>query len=225
VYKRGRTTSHEESSAERAAGHPPDDPGASEAVVFQRTQHWGSKPMFVSKRIFLTKGVGRHREKLNSFEMALRDAEIALFNLVRVSSIFPPGCKIIPKAQGLKYLRSGEVVFCVMSQAETNEPHRLCAASIGIAIPANDANNGYLSEHHSFGQTDEMAGDYAEDLAAQMLATISGVEFDPETSYDERKETWRISTEIYRTINVTQSAVGDKRGWWTTVVAAAVLIP
>jgi len=181
--------------------------------------------MFVSKKIFLTKGVGRHREKLNSFEMALRDAGIAHFNLVRVSSIFPPGCKIIPKAQGLKYLRVGEVVFCVMSQAETNEPHRLCAASIGIAIPGKTGRNGYLSEHHSFGQTEEMAGDYAEDLAAQMLATISGVEFDPETSYDERKEIWKISSEIYRTINVTQSAVGDKRGWWTTVVAASVLIP
>ncbi len=114
--------------------------------------------MFVSKRIFLTKGVGRHREKLNSFEMALRDAGIALFNLVRVSSIFPPECKIIPKSQGLKYLRSGEVVFCVMSQAETNEPHRLCAASVGIAIPANPKQNGYLSEHHAFGQTEETAG-------------------------------------------------------------------
>ncbi|MFQ5878348.1 MAG: pyruvoyl-dependent arginine decarboxylase [Acidobacteriota bacterium] len=181
--------------------------------------------MFVSKKIFLTKGVGRHREKLTSFEMALRNASIAHFNLVRVSSIFPPGCKIIPKTQGLRYLRQGEVVFCVMSQAETNEPHRLCAASIGIAIPARPGRHGYLSEHHSFGQTEDAAGDYAEDLAAQMLATISGVAFDPDISYDERKELWKISGEIYRSMNVTQSAVGDKRGWWTTVVAAAVLIP
>ena len=181
--------------------------------------------MFVSKKMFLTKGVGRHREKLNSFEMALRDAGIAHFNIVRVSSIFPPGCKIIPKSQGLKYLRAGEVVFVVMSQSETNEPHRLIASSVGIAIPSKATSHGYLSEHHSYGQTEEVAGDYAEDLAAQMLATISGVEFDPETSYDERKEIWKISSEIYRTINVTQSAVGDKRGHWTTVVAAAVLIP
>jgi arginine decarboxylase len=181
--------------------------------------------VFVSKKIFLTKGVGRHREKLASFEMALRDAGIALFNLVGVSSIFPPGCRIIPKAQGLKYLRVGEMVFCVMSRAETNEPHRLVAASIGVAIPAKPGRHGYLSEHHSFGQTEEVAGDYAEDLAAQMLATISGVEFDSDKSYDERKETWKISSEIYRTVNSTQSAVGDKRGLWTTVVAAAVLIP
>jgi arginine decarboxylase len=181
--------------------------------------------MFVSKKIFMTKGVGRHREKLNSFEMALRDAGIAHFNIVRVSSIFPPGCKIIPKAQGLKYLRAGEVVFCVMSQSETNEAHRLIAASIGIAIPNKQGSHGYLSEHHSFGQTESVAGDYAEDLAAQMLATIMGVEFDPEVSYDERKEIWKISGQIYRTMNVCQSAVGDKRGRWTTVVAGAVLIP
>jgi arginine decarboxylase len=181
--------------------------------------------MFVSKKMFLTKGVGRHREKLNSFEMALRDAGIAHFNIVRVSSIFPPGCKIIPKTQGLKYLRAGEIVFCVMSQSETNEPHRLIASSIGIAIPKKPGAHGYLSEHHSYGQTDTVAGDYAEDLAAQMLATIHGVEFDPETSYDERKEIWKISGQIYRTMNTVQSAVGDKRGRWTTVVSAAVLIP
>ena len=181
--------------------------------------------MFVSKKMFLTKGVGRHKEKLNSFEMALRNAGIAHFNLVRVSSIFPPGCKIIPKAQGLKYLRAGEVVFVVMSQSETNEPHRLIACSVGIAIPSKKTTHGYLSEHHSYGQNEEVAGDYAEDLAAQMLATISGVEFDPEGSYDSRKELWKISNQIYRTINITQSSVGDKRGWWTTVVSAAVLIP
>ena len=181
--------------------------------------------MFVSKKMFLTKGVGRHREKLNSFEMALRDAGIAHFNIVRVSSIFPPGCKIISKKEGVKYLRAGEVVFCVMSQAETNEPHRLCASSIGIAIPGKRGGHGYLSEHHSFGQTETVAGDYAEDLAAQMLATVRGVEFDPETSYDERKEIWKISGEIYRNMNTCQSAVGDKRGRWTTVVTAAVLIP
>src|SRR5256712_11949969 len=152
--------------------------------------------MFVSKKIFLTKGVGRHREKLNSFEMALRDAGIAHFTVVRVRSIFPPGCKIISKKEGVKYLRAGEVVFCVMSQAETNEPHRLCASSIGIAIPGKRGGHGYLSEHHSFGQTETVAGDYAQDLAAHMLATGRGGEFDPEASHHQRKEILKNSGEI-----------------------------
>jgi arginine decarboxylase len=136
------------------------------------------------KAIFLTKGVGRHREKLTSFEIALRDARIAEFNIVRVSSIFPPGCKVISVQEGLKQLTPGQIVYAVMYDNATNEPHRLVAASVGLAIPANKDQYGYLSEHKSFGETDQRAGDYAEDLAATMLATILGVDFDPDTGYD-----------------------------------------
>jgi len=174
-------------------------------------------------QVLLTKGVGVHREKLASFEGALRDAGIAAFNLVRVSSIFPPGCRILPRAKGLKMLSPGQVTFVVMSDNATNEPHRLVSASVGIAIPKDPSQYGYLSEYHSFGEREERAaGDYAEDLAAQMLATTLGVQFNADTSYDQRKEIWKISGEIVRTHNVTQSAVGNKNGLWTTVVAAAV---
>lgn len=179
---------------------------------------------FVAQEMFLTRGVGRHREKLASFELSLRDAQIAEYNIVRVSSIFPPGCKMISKNDGLKKLTSGQVLFCVVAESSTNEPHRLIASSIGVAIPRDRNHYGYLSEHHSYGQPDQQAGDYAEDLAAQMLATVLGVEFDPDAAWDERKEVWRISDEIVTTRNITQSAVGDKNGHWTTVVSAAVLI-
>jgi len=180
--------------------------------------------MFVPERMFFTKGVGKHKEKLASFEMALRDADIAQFNLVRVSSIFPPNCKIVSKDVGLRVLKSGQVLYTVISQAESNEPRRLMAASVGVAIPKDREMYGYLSEHHSFGQTDSAAGDYAEDLAASMLATILGVEFDGDSSWDQKKEIWRISDKIVQTRHVTQSALGDKHGLWTTVLAAAVLL-
>src|SRR6266571_4047214 len=129
---------------------------------------------YVPKKIYLTKGVGKHREKLSSFEMALRSAGIAQYNLVRVSSIFPPHCKLISLQEGQKLLKSGQVLHVVMSENATNEPHRLVAASVGVAIPKDRNQYGYLSEHHSYGQTDNKAGDYAEDLAASMLATILG---------------------------------------------------
>lgn len=180
--------------------------------------------MFVPKRMFLTKGVGKHREKLTSFELALRSAGIAACNLVRVSSIFPPRCKLIPRAEGMKELQPGQVTFVVISENSTREPHRLIAASIGVALPADRDTFGYLSEHHSFGQTEELAGEYAEELAAEMLATTLGVEFDPDRSWDEKKEIYRISNKIVRTMEVTQSAIGDKRGLWTTVLAASVLL-
>ena len=178
----------------------------------------------VPKRIFLTKGVGKHKERLTSFELALRDAGIAAQNLVRVSSIFPPNCKLISRKEGLKYLYPGEVTFSVVAENSTREPHRLMASSIGVAIPADRSTYGYLSEHHSFGETDDQAGDYAEELAAEMLATTLNVEFDPDRSWDEKKEIYRISNKIVRTANVTQSAVGDKRGLWTTVIASAIFI-
>ncbi len=178
----------------------------------------------VPKKIFFTKGVGKHKERLTSFELALRDAGIASQNLVRVSSIFPPRCKVISRKEGLKYLNHGEVVFSVIAENSTREPHRLVVSSIGVAIPADRDTYGYLSEHHSFGETEDQAGEYAEELAAEMLATTLDVDFDPDKSWDEKKEIYRISNKIVRTSNVTQSAVGDKRGLWTTTIAAAVLI-
>src|SRR6202047_538001 len=166
----------------------------------------------VPKKIFFTKGVGKHRERLTSFELALRDAGIAAQNLVRVSSIFPPNCKLVPRSQGLTYLSPGEVVFSVVAENSTHEPHRLLASSIGVAIPADRNTYGHLSEHHSFGETEDAAGDYAEELAAEMLATTLNVEFDPDRSWDEKKEIYRISNKIVRTATVTHPAVGDKRG-------------
>lgn len=178
----------------------------------------------VPKRIFYTKGVGVHKEKLASFEMALRVAGLAHCNLVLVSSIYPPGCKIVSKEEGLKLLRPGEIVFAVYDRESNNEPNRLIAASVGVAIPADPSMHGYLSEHHSFGETDEKAGEYAEDLAASMLATTLGIEFDPDLDWDEREQLFKMSGKIVRTANITQSAVGNKDGLWTTVFAAAAFI-
>jgi arginine decarboxylase len=179
----------------------------------------------IPRHFFLTRGVGRHREYLESFELALRDAGIQRCNIVNVSSIIPPGCRQIPKEKGLGLLKPGEITFAVLARNSTNEPHRLVAASVGVAIPSRETDYGYLSEHHSFGQTAEAAGDYAEDLAATMLATTMGIPFDPEKAWDERKRIFKTSKLIIRTTNITQSATGDKNRLWTTVIAAAVLVP
>lgn len=180
--------------------------------------------MIVAKEIFLTKGVGRHRERLSSFELALRDAGIAHFNLVTVSSIFPPHCKVISRTAGLKKMTPGQVAFVVMSRNDTNEPSRLISCAVGLAIPKDPTQVGYLTEHHDYGMTEKRAGEYSEDLAATMLATSLGLEMDIDKSWDENKEEWKISGKIYRTRNSTQSATGDKNGLWTSVIAAAVMI-
>jgi len=179
---------------------------------------------FVPSKLFLTKGVGTHKLELRSFEMALRDAGIEKCNLVRVSSILPPRCKIISRKQGEPMLQPGQITFAVLAQISTSEPHRLIAASIGVAQPAEEDAYGYLSELHANGMNDKAAGDFSEDMAAAMLASTLGIEFNEDASWDEKEQVFRVSGKIVRTSNITQSAVGHSQGLYTTVITAAIYL-
>jgi arginine decarboxylase len=178
---------------------------------------------FVPRYMFLTRGVGHHKDRLRSFEYALENAGIAKFNLVPVSSIIPSGCKILTKEEGMGHLRPGQILFGIYAKCDSDERRRLISASIGCAIPADPNTYGYISEHHAYGQTAEEAGDYAEDLAASMLASTLGLTFEPDKSWDQRKQMWKISKKIVKTTNTTQTAL-VKEGMWSTVLAAAVFI-
>lgn len=182
--------------------------------------------MYLPRTVVLTRGVGKHKEKLVSFEMALREAGIAHLNLVPVSSIKPAEALVSKKTEILGDIPAGMVTPVVLARQETNIHSLLVASSIGVAVPENAEGYGYLSEHHDVGKTQKEAGDYAEDIAAQMLATIMGLEFDPETSWDERKEVFRAGgkkNRLISTMNITASGRGF-RGVWCTTVAAAVLL-
>lgn len=179
----------------------------------------------VPKRMFFTKGVGYHRNKLQSFELALRSAGIQMCNLVKVSSIYPPDCKIISKEEGIKRLAPGQITFVVMAEESSNEPNRLVSAAIGLARPKDHHQYGYISEHHAFGETAKKSADFAEDLAATMLASTLGIELDPEAAWDERKNVYKVGTRQFVSRAIAQSARGHKMGLWTTVVACAVMLP
>ena len=178
----------------------------------------------VPKYAFFTKGKGQSKEKLTSFEMALRNAKIAEFNLVKVSSIMPPYCKIVTRAKGLKMLSAGQIVYVVLSDASTSEPKRRITSSVGIAMPEDRSKHGYLSEHHSYGESKKRSGEYAEDLAAYMLATTIGAPFDSNKNYTEQKDIWKISGNTVRTQAITSVANGPEDGSWVTVVTGIVFI-
>ena len=178
----------------------------------------------VPQQVFFTKGVGKHVNKLQSFELALRHAGIEQCNLVRVSSILPPNCKIVSKGKGLKLLHPGQITFVVLAEASTNEPNRLVGAGIGLARPSEGSQYGYISEHHGYGIKAQDLGDLVEDMAATMLATTLGVEFDADKGWDQRKEVYRMSGKIVGSQSNVQTAEGDKNGLWTTVVSAAVML-
>ncbi|MDD5458183.1 MAG: arginine decarboxylase, pyruvoyl-dependent [Phycisphaerae bacterium] len=177
----------------------------------------------VPTKIFLTKGVGTHKYQLKSFEEALRKAGVAQQNLVQVSSILPPNCKLISKNEGVKELVPGSICFCVMARADTDEHGRLVASSVGVAVPKDRGKWGYLSEVHSYGMNQQQAADMSEDLAADMLGTTLGLEVDPNKDWSEKEQVYKSSGLIIKTSNITQTARGQQ-GLWTTVVAIAVLL-
>jgi arginine decarboxylase len=172
--------------------------------------------------LFLTSGIGIHRDRLTSFELALRDADIEQQNLVSISSILPPRCRLVPREEGVATIRPGEITFSVLARAETNEPGRHVHASIGLARPADPDMYGYISEHHGYGMTATESGEYSEDLAATMLASTLGIEFDPAAAWNERKKVYEHSQMIVESLSVTAAAEGDAGGRWTCAVAAAV---
>jgi arginine decarboxylase len=175
----------------------------------------------VANKIFFTKGVGRDTTELGAFEQALRSAGIEKFNLVKVSSIIPPNCKIVSKEEGLKYLSSGSIVFVVLSRIESNEPNRLITASVGAAIPKDKSKYGYLSEYEAYGENSEISGRKAEEIAARMLITALGMKFNQNLSFEK---ILNVTKKIAKTTNTTQAAVVGKDGRWTCAVAAAVFV-
>ena len=182
-----------------------------------------SMESLVPAKVFLTKGVGRHRYQLKSFEAALRHAGVSQQNLVQVSSILPPNCKITTREKGLKWLVPGKITYCVMARSDTNEQGRLIASSIGIAVPKDRNNWGYISEVHGHGMNQREAADTSEDLAADMLGTTLGLEVDPNQAWSEKEQVYKASGLIIRTSNITQTAKGEK-GLWTTTIAIAMLL-
>lgn len=177
----------------------------------------------IPRYFFLTKGVGKHRKPLVSFELALRDGGIQQFNLVNVSSIVPPKCQLITKERGLELLKPGEITFTVLVKNSTNEPHKWVTASIGVAIPSDEGKYGYLSEYHCFGKPPKEAGNYAEELAAYMITTTEEVQSDTEKTHRGENQS-PIERRGGETSSITGAVEGVEDGLWTTVIAAAVFI-
>ena len=165
----------------------------------------------VPKKIFFVKGKGfSSNSKLRSFEEALREAGIEKFNIVRVSSIIPPFCEEVSKDEGIKELKTGQVVYSVMSKISSNRKDIVICASIGAAKPVNAEDYGYLSEKHTLDEDPGKIAEIAEALAAEMLATTHGDSINPSLNI--------------RTKSFTESTRVRKDGEWATVLTAAIFI-
>lgn len=178
---------------------------------------------WVPRKVFLTKGVGVHAERLNSFEEALRDARISPMNLVMVSSIVPPHCEQVEIEEGLKYLSPGQITFCVMSRCESDEDGRLLAAAVALLLPENSNDYGYISEYHGYGKKLDEVEDWVCDQAAELYASAKGFTINWRRAWSEEEYKYTLEERKYSPKYVASVAQGIK-GKWVTVVAAAVFV-
>jgi arginine decarboxylase len=181
----------------------------------------------VPPKVFLTKGVGVHERQLSSRALARPDAGVEKVNLIKASSIIPPGCQFISPGEGKELLRIGQMTFAIIAEASTNEPHRLISAAIGVAKPDDENEYGFFTEveqEQGYGKTEEKAGAEVMKLAIENLASSWRAPFDPDEDFDPEKTLYRIKNKNVRASHMTQSTFGDKDGLYTTVFVAAVFL-
>jgi arginine decarboxylase len=177
----------------------------------------------VPKGVFLTKGVGIHSERLNSFEEALREARISSFNLVTVSSIVPPHCRLLDIQEGLRLMSPGQLTFSVMSRGDSNEEGRLISAAVAILLPENPNDYGYISEFHGYGMEADEVEDWVCDQAAELYASAKGLKINWKRAWSPEDEKYTLEERSFSPKYVVSMARG-KKGKWVTTVAAAVFI-
>lgn len=179
----------------------------------------------IPKKLFLTKGHGTHRHRLQSFELALRNAGIASCNLVNVSSIVPPHCELISRAEGMSLLHPGEITYCVLSKVHTKDPGTI-GASVGIAIPDSTDEYGYIAEYHDPEESISQLKNTVEELAILMLATTKGVTTSQDglnKSVTDEEIVNRFKDQM-KTDSVAELLQHTDSNRWSTVVAVAVFI-
>jgi len=106
----------------------------------------------IPKQYFIVAGKGEGFTPLNAFDAALGDAGIGDLNLVKVSSIVPPGCqKIEPKL-----IAPGSLI-AIAYAAKTSTLHgEVIAASVAVGIPEDQERAGIIMEYSALGHRQEV---------------------------------------------------------------------
>lgn len=97
------------------------------------------------KAVTLVAGAGEGRTELNAFDRALMDAGIANLNFIRVTSILPPGARLIP----LPRLLPGMLTPAVYASIISHTPGERIAAALGVGVSRDSY--GVIMEHSHTG--------------------------------------------------------------------------
>ncbi len=93
---------------------------------------------------FLVAGYAEGPTLLNAFDHALMKAGVGNTNLVRMSSILPPGCRRIEPVQ----LPYGALIPMAFAEESSPQPGTPCAAAVAAGMPEDPRLPGVIMEHH-----------------------------------------------------------------------------
>jgi arginine decarboxylase len=101
-------------------------------------------------KYFMVAGYAEGSSPLNAFDHALIKAGIGNTNLLRISSVLPPGAKEIPPAP----LPYGALVPTAYADETSEVVGALVAAAVACGVAADPALPGVIMEHHLQGSED-----------------------------------------------------------------------
>lgn len=122
------------------------------------------------KKYFVTAASSEGNTKLTAFDGALLKARVGNTNLLRVSSILPPGCEFTPDL----IIPAGSLLPIAYGAITSTEPGQLISAAVGVGIKKD-----------SFGVIMEFSGhcskEEAEETVTKMVEeafTMRGLDLD-----------------------------------------------
>jgi len=98
-------------------------------------------------RFFLTAGSAEGYTPLNAFDAALLDARVGDVNLVKLSSILPPGCRHVERI----VLEPGSLTPVAYASITSHLPGETIAAAVACGVPADPDQPGVIMEYSARG--------------------------------------------------------------------------
>ena len=183
---------------------------------------------FVPEKVFFFKLKWFHEDELVSFELALRDAGVEMFNFVPVSSIYPPNCEVVDYQEWIKYLKPGQIVFCVMARYSSNKPGEKIFSSVWCAFPKDKSKWWYFTEYH--GTISGLKQKIENDKKIKTAIDFFGVNLEWEIDwwkYAEQSARYMLETGFEQEVESSQSIYQEAivpENKWATVLSIAVFI-
>lgn len=87
--------------------------------------------------------------QLAAFDAALRELGVGDANLIRLSSVIPPGARLVRGGRVRKPIGWGDRLYCVYAAAHAETPDARVAAGLGWVLRADGSGAGLFVEHEA----------------------------------------------------------------------------